>query len=144
MFKTEITYTDFLGNEVTETLRFNLTETELMDLIREDPTFNTGFLSYISQEQDYAKMMDVIRKLIVVSYGEVSDDGRHFRKSDAMALDFVQSAAYEAFRDKLLSSEDGSEFANFLLGVFPQRMAESMKAAMKNRVGQDNVAQITG
>ena len=144
MFKTEITYTNFLGSEVTETLRFNLTETELMDLIRDDPQFDTGFLAYISQEQDYYKMMDVLRKLIVVSYGEVSADGKHFRKSDAMALDFVQSAAYEAFRDKLLSSEDGSEFANFLLGVFPAKMAEGMKAAMKKNLEQGGPKPITG
>lgn len=145
MFKTDITYTNFLGSEVTETLRFNLTETELMDLVRDDPMFDTGFLAYISQEQDYYKMMDVLRKLIVVSYGEVSEDGKHFRKNDHMALDFVQSAAYEAFRDKLLSSEDGSEFVNFLLGVFPAKMAEAMKANMKDHIAKNPAtAQITG
>lgn len=127
MFKIDLTYKNFLGVETTETLRFNLTETELLDLVRDDPTFNTSFLSYISQEKDYAKMMDVIRKLIVVSYGEVSDDGKYFRKSDARALDFVQSAAYEAFRDKILSDENGNGFMNFLMAVFPAKFADEMK-----------------
>lgn len=144
MFKTDITYTNFLGSEVTETLRFNLTETELMDLVRDDSMFDAGFLAYISQEQDYYKMMDVLRKLIVVSYGEISEDGRYFRKTDTMALDFVQSAAYEAFRDKLLSSEDGSAFVNFLLGVFPAKMAEAMKANMKNQLAAVSKPTIEG
>lgn len=135
MFKTELTYENFLGVEVTETLRFNLTETELLDLVREDPTFNTGFLSYIAQEQDYAKMMDVIRKLIVVSYGEVSEDGKYFRKSDEKALDFVQSAAYEAFRDKLLADDDGQGFINFMMAVFPAKFAAEMQKNVALKAG---------
>lgn len=130
MFKIELTYENFLGVEVTETLRFNLTETELLDLVREDPTFNTGFLTFIANEKDYAKMMDVIRKLIVVSYGEVSDDGKYFRKSDEKALDFVQSAAYEAFRDKILADEDGKGFMDFLMAVFPAKFAAEMRKSV--------------
>lgn len=139
MFKTDITYTNFLGTEVTETLRFNLTETELLDLVKDDPKFDTSFLAYVSQEKDYMKMMDVIRKLIVVSYGEVSDDGKYFRKSDERAIDFLQSAAYEAFKDKLLSSEDGKEFVDFLLGIFP----EKFRKALKDRMTTEGVPQLT-
>lgn len=134
MFKTDITYTNFLGTEITETLRFNLTETELLDLIKEDPKFDAGFLAYASQERDYVKMMDVIRKLIVVSYGEVSEDGKYFRKSDERAIDFLQSAAYEAFKDKLLASDDGHEFVDFLLGIFPAKFSK----VLKERIAQNN------
>lgn len=127
MYKTEVTYKNFLDVEVTETLRFNLTETELLDLVRTDPTFDVGLLTYIANERDYARMMDVIRKLIVVSYGEVSEDGKYFRKSDEKALDFVQSAAYEAFRDQLLSDEDGQGFMNFMMAVFPKKFVAEMQ-----------------
>jgi hypothetical protein len=127
MYKTDVTYKNFLDVEVTETLRFNLTETELLDLVRTDPAFNVGLLTYIANERDYARMMDVIRKLIVVSYGEVSEDGKYFRKSDERALDFVQSAAYEAFRDQLLSDDDGQGFVNFMMAVFPAKFAAEMK-----------------
>lgn len=127
MFKTSVTYKNFLDVETTETLRFNLTEDELLDLVRSDPTFDVNFLSYLSQEKDYPKMMDVIRKLIVVSYGEVSEDGRSFKKSDEIALNFVQSAAYIAFRDKLLASEDGHEFTEFLMHVFPSKFSDALK-----------------
>lgn len=131
MFKTDITYTNFLGTEVTETLRFNLTETELLDLIKDDPKFDTGFLAYVSQEKDYIKAMDMIRRLIVVSYGEVSDDGKYFRKSDERAIDFLQSAAYEAFKDKLLSDREGKLVVDFMLGILPEKFRKSLKDKLK-------------
>ena len=127
MFKTEIKYKDFLGNDVSKTLRFNITEDELLDLVREDSRFETGYLAFVMQENDYAKMMDVIRKLIVLSYGEMSDDGEYFRKSDEKAIDFMQSAAYAAFRDELISDKDGQKFVDFLLGVFPAKFSKVIK-----------------
>lgn len=126
MFKTEITYKDFLGNDVTKTLRFNISEDELLDLVNTDSRFESGYLAFAMQDQNYAKMMDVIRKLIVMSYGELSDDGEYFRKSDEKAIDFLQSAAYEAFRDSLISDQD-NKFVDFLLGVFPAKFAKVIK-----------------
>lgn len=131
MFKIDLTYTNFAGAETTETLRFNLTETELRDLIRKNKMFNADFLSYVSKEQNLMSMMDVIQELVIVSYGEISEDGRHFRKSEAMALDFVQSAAYEAFLNKLLDTEDGHEFMEFLMGIFPAKFAKEMQMKLK-------------
>ena len=126
MYKTELTYKTFTDKEITETFRFNLNEQELMDLVEDDPIFSPEFLSYVAREQDVMKMLKVIQKLIVVSYGEMSEDGRYFRKSNERALDFLQSAAYMAFRDKLLSG-DGKEFVAFIFGVFPEKFVESMK-----------------
>jgi len=132
MFKTEVTYTNFLDQEVTETLRFNLREDELLDLVNEDPTFDSGFLAYISQQQDFQKMMKVVRRLISLSYGEVSEDGRSFRKSEQRALDFLQSSAYTTFMDKILSDNTGKTFLDFLVGVFPAKFAEQLVDRMKD------------
>lgn len=127
MYKTELTYKTFTDKEITETFRFNLNEDELRDLIDDDPIFSPAFLSYVSREQDTMKMLKVIQKLIVMSYGEMSEDGKYFRKSNEKALDFLQSAAYMAFRDKLLGG-DGEEFVNFMFNVFPEKFVESLKA----------------
>ena len=129
MFKTEITYKNYFDVEVTETLRFNLTENEVLDLISKDPQFDPGFLAYITQDRNYPKLMDVFRKLIVASYGEISDNGKHFRKSDEIATDFVQSAAYEALKDRMMSG-DGTEFTNFVIGIFPSKMAGVLKQSL--------------
>lgn len=131
MFKTEITYKDYLDNNVTETLRFNISEDELLDLVREDERFDSGYLAYVVEQQDYPKMMDIIRKLIILSYGELSDDGKYFRKSDERAIDFLQSAAYPAFRDSLLEGNNG-QFEAFLLGVFPSKFAKVVKERLAN------------
>ena len=85
MFKTDLTYKDFLGNDVTETLRFNISEDEMLDLVREDARFDGGYLSMVIEQKNYAQMMDIVRKLIVISYGELSSDGRTFRKTDERA-----------------------------------------------------------
>lgn len=127
MFKTTVTYKNFFDVDTTETLRFNLTEDEVADLIDSDPTFDINFLSYMTQEKDPLKMLNVIRKIIVVSYGEVSEDGRSFKKSDEIALNFVQSAAYLAFRDQLLASDDGHEFFEFLMQILPSRFSGPLR-----------------
>lgn len=127
MYKTELTYKTFTDKEITETFRFNLNEDELRDLIDDDPIFSPAFLSYVSREQDTMKMLKVIQKLIVMSYGEMSEDGKYFRKSNEKALDFLQSAAYMAFRDKLLGG-DGEEFVKFMFDVFPEKFVKSLKA----------------
>lgn len=131
MFKTEVTYTNFLDQEVTETLRFNLREDELLDLVKEDPTFDANYLAYISQQQDFQKMMKVVRRLISLSYGEVSEDGRSFRKSDQRSLDFLQSSAYTTFVDRILSDSTGKTFMDFLTGVFPAKFSEQLVSKMK-------------
>ena len=136
MFKTDLTYKDFLGNDVTETLRFNISEDEMLDLVREDARFDGGYLSMVIEQKNYAQMMDIVRKLIVISYGELSSDGRTFRKTDERALDFLQSAAYGAFRDKLLE-EDGF-FEAFLIGIFPSKFS----TMIKERLASGNVPQI--
>ena len=132
MFKTEITYKNYFDVEVTETLRFNLTENEVLDLISKDPQFDPGFLAYITQDKDYPRLMDVLKKRIVASYGEVSENGKHFRKSEAIATDFVQSAAYEALKERMISG-DGSEFANFVIGIFPAKFSGVLREAMGSK-----------
>lgn len=126
MFKDTVKYKDFNGNEREEIVRFDLSEDELMDLVRIDPDFNADRLSYIMETQDALAMYNVVRKLIVVAYGEISEDGKHFRKNDDITRDFTQSAVYRQFRDKLLESSDENEIKNFLFGVLPSKVAEQI------------------
>lgn len=130
MFKKDLTFKNFLGNEVTKTLRFNLSEDEMLDLVREDSRFEPGYLYYVMEQQDYPMMMDILRKIIVLSYGELSNDGMTFRKTDEQALDFLQSAAYSAFRDSLL--EEPEQFNAFLIGVFPSKFSKLIKERLEN------------
>lgn len=129
MFKIKKTYEDFLGNEQTETFRFNITESEMMDMVKSDPTFKPEYLIYLAQEQKAFEMLDVIRKLLVISYGELSEDGKHFLKSDEKATLFVQSAAYNEILNDFITSKDENLLKNFVINTFPKKYTEE---AMKN------------
>lgn len=127
MTKETITYTDFLGNERTDTLRFDLNEDEMRDLSEEDKFFFPAYLTRISADRDLVSMYKVIRKLILHSYGELSDDGRYFRKSPEIMNDFAHSAAYKALLDKFTSEESGEALNNFMIGVFPSSIGDQLR-----------------
>ena len=125
MFKTTVKYTDFLGEEREETLRFNLTEIEMQNLSTDELVFNPALLAAIAKEKDAMAMYKVIQKLILHAYGELSEDGRVFRKNDQIRNDFANSMAYSEFLTQVLSSD--TMITNFMLGVFPAKIAEEIK-----------------
>lgn len=127
MFKTTVKYTDFLGEEREEILRFNLTEIEMKDLMDEDPVFSPKFLTAISDDKDSDTMLRIIRKLILHAYGEMSEDGRVFRKSEQITSDFAHSAAYTALLEKLFNSTDENYISSFLIGIFPAKIAAALR-----------------
>lgn len=127
MFKTTVKYTDFLGKEREEVLRFNLSEVEMKDLMDEDPVFSPKFLTAISEDKDSDTMLLIIRKLILHAYGEMSEDGRVFRKSDQIKSDFAHSAAYTALLEKLFNAQDERYISDFLVGIFPSKIAAALK-----------------
>lgn len=128
MFKYVLKYTDYLDNEQEDTLRFNLSETEMLDLVKNDPAFDIGNLKRMVDEANGLDMIDTVRKLIVLSYGVLSDDGKKFRKNNDITMEFVQSAAYDALIEKFIDGKGDTEFAkNFMLGIFPKKYAERIK-----------------
>lgn len=139
MYKKKITYKDFNDQEVTETLAFNLSETELLDLSETDPTFSAGYLRQVSDEQDPQVMFRILRKTIALSYGELSTDGKRFMKSEEILNGFLHSAAYDALIRQLVTAENVDEVTSMLIGIFPAQFRDELtKAANTNPV----VAQI--
>ncbi len=138
MYKTELKFKDFLGNDKTATLRFNLSEQELLDLSRNDPIFNTDFLSSVVAEQNVMHMVDVIRRIVEVSYGILSDDGNFFRKKPEDVDDFLHSAMYTSLLDQLINTDDFTYLKNFMLGIFPAKFAEEI-----SKVNPGNAAIVT-
>lgn len=131
MFKTEITTENFDGKKVTETLRFNLSQTEMMDLVKADSTFSEEYLRWIVEEKNVEAMFDVIRKLVAVSYGVMSEDGRAFRKKPDDVYDFLHSAAYDALIEKFMAEGNDQFITEFIIGVFPAKFADSIRQSMK-------------
>ena len=128
MFRTTVKYKDYTDNDQEEVLRFNIDEDEMLDLIAEDVAFNPAFLSVVANDQDLQSMYRVIRKLILHSYGELSEDGKKFRKSPEIMSDFAHSAAYKALLQKFFGEDSDPKFTqDFIMGIFPAKIAEELQ-----------------
>ena len=115
MLKKTVKYVNFDGKEDQEELYFNLTEPEV---VRLDVQFVGGLEKFINNLDPEARPEDVLslfEKLIKASYGEKSEDGRHFIKDSEMASLFFQSAAYAALFVELI--QDADKAAAFFNGL---------------------------
>lgn len=116
MLTKTITYTDFLGNERTEDFNFHLSETEIMDMQLTTEGGLDKIVDRIVKSKDQPEMIKLFKELVLVSYGEISADGRRFDKSPEIKKNFQQSAAFNKFYvDLLTSDEDAAAFVNAIL-----------------------------
>ena len=116
MLKETVQYVDFNGKEQEETLYFNLTEAEV---VRLDVQFENGLIEHLQSIKNDAEtgqvdgevVLDTFEKLMLASYGEKSDDGRHFFKSEERKELFFQSAVYSAlFVELVTNATKGAKF----------------------------------
>lgn len=140
MFKYDLNYTDFLGNEKTEVLRFNLSQTEVTKLVENDKIFSVEFLAYVADGKDPLTMYNVVQKIILEAYGILSDDGKYFRKSEQIKKDFEQSVMYDKFIEDMFGSNDNQKFVNFLVGIFPAKYAETLKAKISGDMAANGLS----
>lgn len=126
MIKKSVTYKDFLGQTRTDTFRFNLTEDEMMDLIKEDEIFSTDHVSHVMETRDAIEMYRILRRMILASYGVLSEDGRFFRKPPEALYDFAHSAAYTQLLDELVDTDDFNKLRSFIMGIIPAKYAERL------------------
>lgn len=126
MFAKKIKYEDFNGQEREETFYFNLSEAELVEM---ESSVDGGLAAYgkrIIECQNVPEIMDLFKKLILISYGEKSADGKRFIKEDPargkLSLEFMQTNAYsELYMEFINHPESGAEFFN---NVIPAKLRE--------------------
>ena len=134
MYAKKIKYTDFLGNEREETFYFNLTEAELVEM---QTSMDGGLAEYgkrIIESKNVPEVMALFQKLILITYGEVSPDGKRFIKEDPvrgkLALEFQQTQAYsELYMEVINNPEVGAEFFN---NVIPAKIREEAASEAAN------------
>ena len=117
----KITYTDYDGNQRTEEFRFNLSKAELIEMELSETGGMEKMLKRIIAEQDTKKIMEIVKAIILKSYGKKSDDGRRFVKSPELSEEFSQTEAYSELLIELMSDENAaSAFMNGLVdGLVP-------------------------
>lgn len=130
MIKKTITYTDYDGNTRTEDKYFNLSKPELIEMQASEAGGLEKKIEKISQEQDIAKIIELMKEIIQKSYGVKSDDGKRFIKNQEILDEFMQSEAYsELFMELATDANAASEFIN---GILPKGLVEEAKKLEAN------------
>ena len=118
MIKWPITYTNYNDEEINEDFYFHLNKAELAKMQFDVNGAYSNYIERISNQRDLKTLGEEFRKLILNSYGQKSDDGRVFRKSQAMRDDFEQSEAYAVLFMELIS--DADKATKFVKGILPK------------------------
>lgn len=117
MLKENVKYLDFDGVEQNETLYFNINRMELIAMqARYGKEDMAKYIERIVQEQDFAKIHDLLNDIVLTAYGKKSEDGKRFLKSEEIKEEFRASLAYEALVESFFD-DDGVTLGKFVQGI---------------------------
>lgn len=118
MLKKTITYTDYDGNERTETFYFNLSKAELLEMECSTDGGYADSMKRIIDAQDIPGITREFKRMILKAYGEKSPDGRRFIKSPELSKAFEETEAYsEMFMEFF---QDVEKAVDFFKGIIPK------------------------
>lgn len=133
MLKKTVTYEDFNGNEVTEDLFFHLSKAELIEL---ELSREGGFserLKKVIEAEDGKAIIEEFKTILMMAYGQKSEDGKRFIKNQTLRDEFESSEAYSTLFMSLVTDADAA--ARFVNGIVPSGLVE--EAAEITNGGQD-------
>ena len=128
MLKKTITYTDFNGNDVTDDFYFNLTQAEILkiEMGTQKAVGLEATVLALQEEKDGGKLMELFERIIRMSIGKKSPDGKRFIKTPEIADEFMETQAYS---DLVMSFiEDSSKGAEFFNSIIPQQEKPAIPA----------------
>lgn len=118
MFKKTITYEDYNGIERTEDFYFHLSKAELAEM---ELSRNGGMKEYLEKiiaAKDNEQIIKLFKGLVFKAYGEKSEDGRRFIKSEEISRAFSQTEAYSDLFMELATNTDSA--IAFVNGIMPK------------------------
>lgn len=124
MFVKKIKFTNYLGVEKVKECRFQLTKTELGELAF---SVKGGFIANIQRiidDLDEPELLKNFKKIIFMSYGEISPDGDRFMKSEEISRAFAETPAYDILMQELQSDKD--TFSEFMKNILPPDVASEL------------------
>lgn len=129
MLKKTITFIDYYGEERTQDFYFNLTKSELTVMNLSEDGGVERLIERITQTRDTKRLIEYFQDLILRSYGEKSQDGLRFIKSEELSRAFSQTPAYDIlFMELATYSEKAAEFVN---GIVPADVAQKIQEEKK-------------
>lgn len=129
MIKHTSTYIDYNGTERTEDFYFNLSKNEILQWEWGVEGGLTTILDRIVKAQDGPQIIEYFKELVLKAYGEKSDDGRRFIKSDELSTAFSQTPAFDELYIKLFTDSDYA--AEFVKGILPDDFGEDLEEELK-------------
>ena len=129
MLKKTIPYIDLNGVERKEDFYFNLTKPEILKM---QGSVKGGYdvrLKGIAADLNGTNIMEFFEDLIMRSYGEKSEDGRRFMKSDEISRAFMETPAYEVLFEELVTNDKAA--ADFVNSIMPADVTQKVLEAAK-------------
>lgn len=116
MHKEVITYNDLNGVSRTEDFYFDLSKPEIVKMQASAKGGYDVQLRSIAADLNGAKIMEFFEDFISKAYGEKSEDGRRFMKSDEISRSFMETPAYEVLFEKLVTDDKyAADFVNAVM-----------------------------
>ena len=128
MLKKSITYVDYNDVERTETFYFNLSKAEIMELELSTTGGLAEMIEKIVELENTPELIKIFKEIILMSYGEKSDDGKRFIKSEQLSTNFSHTEAYSNLFMELATNSDSA--ADFMNAIIPKEVVPA--AAIQN------------
>ncbi len=137
MLKKLIKFEDLDGNPCEEEFYFGVNKAELTKLHLTLGEDMAGLIRQLIAEQERAKIVDLFEKVIKMSIGKKSEDGKRFLKSDEITENFCATDAYSELFMELVT--DTAKMAEFIRGIMPNSMATEVAKMDLENVDLDTV-----
>lgn len=136
MLKKEIEYTDLEGNQVKEMHYFNINKAELMELLVSEEGGFDEYLKRIAESKDNKQILAELKSIVLMSIGQVSDDGKRFIKNQDIRDAFVETEAYSELLMWFFEDEGKGNAASFINAV----VSEGVKKAVAEAKAAEDAA----
>lgn len=126
MLKKSITYEDFNGEKVTEDFYFHLSKADIVEMEISHKEGLQAWLQSLVDAQDGEAIFNVLKNIILTSYGMKSPDGRRFVKNAQLIENFQSTEAYSTLIFELCT--DAGKAAAFVEGIIPAGLEAEVAA----------------
>lgn len=136
MFKTTVKYENpFTEEEVQETLYFNLTKAELLELEApsEGEPLSQKLAKFSEGEVKASDVLGAFKELVLKAYGQRV--GNKFIKNDTIRQEFENSEAYSEVLFGIL--QDEKEAIRFVTALLPKDVAETVSKQQPDLFGNE-------
>lgn len=127
MYQKVIKYEDYNGVDQEQVFMFNMTEAEITEMNLSVKGGMGEVMRQVANTRDVPKLIEIFKKMVLMSYGEKSPDGKRFIKSQELRDAFEQCPAYSQLFMELV--QDNKAAAEFLIGIIPKKMRSDFNMA---------------